>query len=279
MPKYKQSNAKINREVLSAIKRLDVVKNAGVKALVSELEKTRQLIVLAVADNGQISSSNVQLLKTSIEQILQTRGEAIKNELSENARKVFVKGIQVVDTLIMTNNIHKGVPYLSETKLKILQDYHAELIKDITEDAKARISREITLSQLGQKSVDDTIKAIGRNLKSPSIFKSVIKRAEVIFKTEVNRVGNLASSERTKQFQTQIPELKKQWIHSHVGIPRAGHLMLDGVIVGANENFRLFGEDGRIYFPQAPHDPMLPASEVINCKCMMVPAIIKPTKS
>lgn len=275
MPRYKQSKIRLNKEVIAAIRRLEAVKKSSVKVLIAELEKTRQTIILAVAENGQITAQNSQLLKNTIEQILQTRGEAIRNELSENARRIFVKGIQMVDKVLSSEGIRSAVPYLSELKLKILQDYHADLITDITQDAKSRIDRELTLSQLGQKSVDETIKAIGRNLIKPSIFKSVTKRAETIFKTETNRIGNLASSERIRQLQRQIPELQKTWVHSHIGIPRPGHLMLDGVTIPTNEPFKLFGGDGKIYYPNAPHDPILPAGETINCKCIVVGKINK----
>lgn len=275
MPRFKQSNVQLNKDILAAIRRLEAVKKGSVKSLIAELEKTRQLIVLSVAENGQITSQNVQSLKYTINQIIDTRGEQIRNALSENARRIFVKGIQVIDNALTSEGIRAAVPYLSETKLKVLQDYHAELITDITNDAKARISREITLSQLGQKSVDETVKAIGRNLTKPSIFKTVTKRAETIFKTEVNRIGNVASVERIKQYKKQVPNLQKTWLHSHVGIPRAGHLMLHGVTIPTEQPFKLFGGDGKVYYPNAPHDPILPAGETVNCKCMVVGKIIK----
>ena len=272
-PKY--SNINLNRKVVAAIKRLNKVKTASIKSLIKEIDRTRQLIITAIAENGQITPYNIQQLKTTIASILETRGQEITVNLSDNARRVFVKGIQVVDAVIESNNLLIGIPYLSETKLNILQNYYADLIKDISDDAKSRITREITLAQLGQKPVDDVIKEIGRNLESKSIFRTIANRAETIFKTEVNRIGNVASLERTKQFYRQIPDLQKTWVHSHVGIPRPGHLLLDGTTIPVNDSFKLYGGDGKIYYPQAPHDPILPAGECVNCKCMLVPTIKK----
>ncbi len=264
----------INREILSAIKRLDAVKNSTLKAIIKEIDRIREQIILAIAQEEEINPRNAGLLKDKIRQIIDEHKSTMELELSDNARRVFVKGIQVIDKAIESYNLRVALPYLSETKLKVLQRYHAELITNIADDLKHRIDNELVLAQLGQKPVNQVIKDIGRTLPSKGIFKTVAKRALTIFRTEVNRIGNIASQSRIEQFAGTYKNMGKQWIHSHIGIPRAGHLMLDRVIVGWDEPFELQGQDGKTYYPMMPHDPILPAGEVVNCKCMVIPVLI-----
>lgn len=90
---------------------------------------------------------------------------------------------------------------------------------------------------------------------------------EFYLNTLVNRVQNIATNERMKQTVGQVPDLKKKWLHSLVGVPRPGHLALHGVTIPVMEKFELHGEDGKIYHVEMPQDPILPASETIGCRC------------
>jgi uncharacterized protein with gpF-like domain len=83
----------------------------------------------------------------------------------------------------------------------------------------------------------------------------------------------MSSAVRIKQVAKIVPDVWKEWMHSHQGIPRLNHLFLDGQRVRANEMFELMGEDGVVYRISGPHDPRLPAGEVINCKCTFRPVV------
>ena len=50
--------------------------------------------------------------------------------------------------------------------------------------------------------------------------------------------------------------------------PRPNHQAMSGQIVPKNEPFTLTGADGSTYYPQYPRDPILPASESVNCHCI-----------
>jgi uncharacterized protein with gpF-like domain len=49
--------------------------------------------------------------------------------------------------------------------------------------------------------------------------------------------------------------------------------MMDGKTIPVNEKFSLVGRDGIVYKVDGPHDPLLPAGEVINCRCMLIPVV------
>ena len=256
---------KIDRITRDALRQIDQLKAGQTKEFVSLVNKMREQVVLAIAESGEVSALSSPQIKQRIGEIAKSFDEKFQNLLTDNERKVFVKSLQVVDKTVTAGGLSVGVPYLSEQKLEVLKTYNAELITGITNEARKRVAQEIDLAVLGQKSASDVIEAIGRNLKDPSVFGTIAKRAEIIHRTEVNRIQEISTADRMKQVATQIPDLSKQWIHSNVGIPRAGHLALNGMVVKATEKFTLLGGDGKIYMINAPLDPLLPVEEVANC--------------
>lgn len=264
---------KIERITKDALKQISQLKGDSTKEFVSIVDKMRQEVILAIAESGEINPITSSVLKQRMEQITKDYEAKFEQALSDNQRRLFIKGIQLVDKTVKAGDIMMGVAYLSEQKLELLKGYNAELVKGITDTARQRIAQEIDLAVLGQKPAGDVIRAIGRNLKDPSVFGTIAKRAEVIHRTEVNRIQEIGTADRIKQVSQQIPDLSKKWIHSNVGIPRSGHLLLNGQIIKATEKYKLVGEDGHVYLIDGPLDPILPVGEVANCRCKSVPII------
>lgn len=237
------------------------------------VEEWRQKVVLTLVDAGEVSPITEGVLKQRLNQINEMIEEKLRPVLTDNQRRLFIKGIQIVDKALEAGNIRAAMPYLSELKLQLLNQYAAEHIKGLTDFARTRISQEIDLAVLGQKPQQQVIEAIGRKLDSSSVFGTIAKRAEVIAMTEVNRINQMSTADRMKQAINQVPDLQKRWIHSHVGIPRPGHLALHDVTIGATKQFALLGKDGTVYHVDGPFDPVLPAGEVVNCRCKIIPYV------
>ena len=49
--------------------------------------------------------------------------------------------------------------------------------------------------------------------------------------------------------------------------------MLDGIRIPVSEKFGLVAKDGTLYMVNAPHDPLLPVGEVVNCRCHAIPVV------
>ena len=64
-------------------------------------------------------------------------------------------------------------------------------------------------------------------------------RANTIARTEATRVVNQATSASYQTLSENGIQVKKQWLSSQDALVRKTHEALDGVIVGANENFQL----------------------------------------
>lgn len=90
--------------------------------------------------------------------------------------------------------------------------------------------------------------------------------------TEVLRAHGYAQLES----YTQCPAVsEKMWRHTgaYRNTPRQNHVDMDGQRVGVKEPFVLTGADGSTYYPQTPRDTGLPASESVNCHCIMQPVV------
>lgn len=85
--------------------------------------------------------------------------------------------------------------------------------------------------------------------------------------TEVLRAHSVAREEAIQQSPSTD---RKEWRHTgaHKNKPRPNHVDMDGQIVPKDKPFELQGRDGVIYHPMYPRDPILPASETVNCHCI-----------
>lgn len=264
---------KIDQEIRAALRRAMSVQNSGAKEFLGLVNRLRENIILAIVESGELDKRTASAIKQRVNQLLDVFNKRFAEHLSTNERRLFVKGIQVVDVAVTASDLKLAVPYLSESTLAQVQEYSATLITHLTDYARNRITQELDLAVLGQKPQTEVVRAIGKNLKDASVFGTIARRAETIFRTEVNRVQNLAAAQRIKQVSQVVPDLKKQWMHSHQGAPRPNHLLLDAMVVDADGRFTLKGEDGREYKIFAPHDPILPAGEVVNCRCEAIPVV------
>jgi hypothetical protein len=105
-------------------------------------------------------------------------------------------------------------------------------------------------------------------------------KAKQIAVTEIRTAVNSLLFQYAKNYaKDNGVRLLKRWKHNAhlVNEPRHNHQKLNGVAVPVDEPFTLAGADGITYYPQYPHDGILPAGEVINCQCTY--EIIKENKT
>jgi hypothetical protein len=247
-------------------------RDIGWREFVTRVNELRRAIVVAIVE-GQLAPETMDRVLREIDAIMNRYNYEFAKEMSQNQKRLFLRGIQTVDQIVRNQGLQVSLPYVSEVMLTRLQEFSASLITRLTNDARSRIDTEIRLGVLGQKPIDEIVSVIGSNLKDPSVFTSIAARARVIYETETRRIQNLTAAERMKQTAVQVPELEKMWLHSHRGIPRPNHLAMDHVRVPAAGNFELPGIDGGVYLVTAPHDPVLPAEETVNCGCIVVSVV------
>lgn len=165
---------------------------------------------------------------------------------------------------------------VSPTLVRTASEYTAELITGLSSDMRARIAREVRLAALGGMSTSDLIERIGRNLTSPSVFGTIATRAEMIARTEVSRLYSMAAAEQSAETAARYPGMRQVWQHSSSSPgfttfqrrkSRANHIRVwertsaNPIPVG-----ELFDLGGGL-MARHPHDPNLPAKEVVGCRC------------
>lgn len=136
----------------------------------------------------------------------------------------------------------------------------AEMMQLSTNEQIEKILRKAKDNNLAIDEVTDLISDSG--IRQPGY------RARRVATTEVLRVESYAQLEGMRQDPLTY---KKRWIHTgqQKGEPRANHVAISGQEVFKAEPFVLTGADGATYYPQCPRDTCLPASEAVNCHCIM----------
>ena len=139
-------------------------------------------------------------------------------------------------------------------------------IRSLTFDARKIVRREVQLGALGQD-FGATTRSIAQQLKSRLTFKSIEARSRAIAQTEIAKVYNLTSINSIESAQQVNPDVLVQWLHARFGVldPRPAHVRLHLTTQEKGETFSVNGHRAK-----GPHDPSLPASEVVHCSCRSV---------
>lgn len=164
--------------------------------------------------------------------------------------------------------------YLIEAGMEWVGEYTnrtVDAVQHWVEDT-AQYFAESSFGQL-RKILENGVKAgkgvdtIAREILSEGI-RDTYFQARRVAQTEVLRMHSYAAFEA----MVQDPDTEmKEWHHTgaHKNRPRPNHVAMSGTTVPKMERFELHGADGCIYRPMYPRDSCLPASESVNCKCII----------
>jgi len=189
---------------------------------------------------------------------------------------LFVAGQAIVDGgLAVTEtgrNILNYLPVVDDAALLAMTDYSADLVTKVSADLKQFINNQVFLGTQGGTPLSKIVQNIGTRIDK-GVFKSARARAEAIARTEINRVLSTAQEIRNQQVAEIAPETKKYWLTANDNRVRPTHIKVGaatdpakgGKPIGINESFSVGG-----YSASGPHDPNLPASEVVQCRCSKI---------
>lgn len=248
------------QELIEGVERLD---GAAVRRTLALLEMARKEVGSRIAAT-EWQAHAIPQLKNGIEQAISGFAMQYRDLLNSSEGNAWNAGIDLIDWPLHYAGFRIVAPEISRTALEILQGYSADLVTGLSADGIKAINSELVQGILGQKTPFEVMKAIGRDLDDPGVFKSLSARAEAITRTELARINSAAREARIAAIVEAYPEVdwRKKWISSGKLKPRLHHLALNGKTVPVRENF----PGG---FPY-PHAPGLPASEVVHCGCTHV---------
>jgi hypothetical protein len=256
MASPKAEITRILREKMAGIK-------TGTQAMLKILEELRRQVIDEVG-RASLESFDYHRLKQmvpAIEYQIKNFKEKAELEAAGLLERYWGMGQNLVDAGLGASQIQVGGFGLSASALDAMKEFTFNRIKGLSADAMTRIETELHLGVLGQKTPQEVAKAIGMNLKDPSIFKNITTRAETITETEMGRVFSQAAQYRMEEAAGQVEGLQKEWRHvGHPKVPRAAHLAANGQKVDVDKPFIIGG------IPMMfPRDPQAPLSEIINC--------------
>ena len=236
---------------------------------------------LTVARMSQIEEAVAEALEQETELFITSAETAI--DVQEFADRIW-PGVQLDDdlaeklTTIFTEQLNEFLPQLIEP---YLQQTDKELtLTSVSKKTTAWVSEwsEELGSMMKLTSHTEIENILAKNLKDGNGIQDFISdiqnsgireeryRARRAAVTESLRAHSVAQEESIQQ----SPAVEdKEWVHtgSFRNDPRPNHQAMSGQIVPKNEPFVLTGADGSTYYPQYPRDPILPASESVNCHC------------
>lgn len=265
MPRSKKEIA-FQKKVGELVRKAGKLEDAEVRKAIKLLADARKEVAAQVAST-EWQSYHLQQLKAAIERAMQEFGNQYGVDLRNAQRDFWEQGIGMVDLPLNAVGVTVYLPAIDTTALSIMQGFSTDLVQGLAKDAAQQINREITLGLIGQKTPHEVMQAVGRNLKDPSVFKSIAARAETITRTEAGRALEMASQARMTVAAEVVPGLQKQWMHGKViRMPRMAHLAAAGQIRDVDKPFDVGGE--KLMYPR---DPAGSARNTINCGCYTVP--------
>lgn len=148
---------------------------------------------------------------------------------------------------------------------KPAQEFVKSWSSDLAKLMKLKTNEQIEKVLLRADEEKRTIDQVAEDIANSGI-RNCGYRARTVAVTEVLRMESYGQQEAMVQNPSAY---KKSWVHCSSDHPRQNHIAMDGITVFKRETFTLIGKDGSEYHPICPRDTCLPASESVNCHCIM----------
>lgn len=254
-----------DREVERLIAQAERMGDREVVKAIRLLQEARRRIAESVAVT-EWDLYHLPRLKSAVDDVMSEFAARYSTELINDELHFWNFGQTMVDKTLAAAGISMILPAIDPALLTAMQGYSDHLVVSLGRDAAAKIYNEFAMGLMGEKSPYDVMRAVGRNLKEPGIFKSIAARAETITRQECGRILAAASQARMEKAAEAVEGLQKIWRHGVSKVPRMTHIAAIGQARPVNEPFTVGGE-ALMY----PRDPAGSPGNTINCSCYTVP--------
>jgi len=266
-------------ELNAIANRYGELEDTTIRRMLSMLKELRQRIAAQVATVQGFDAVHLRELRANVEAQIETFEGQLASELQSAMQGAVQTGMDSVVQPFETVGLRSGYHRFSTAQTNAIVDFSARLVKQISDQARAKIDQQIRLAVLGDKSPLDAMKGITSDLgidartgvwkARPDPVKGVAARGETILRTEMQRAFNLATHSQQIASAQQIPDLTKSWVATADGRTRPTHLRAHmrykSNPIPVDEPF-VVGTARLMY----PCDPNGPPGETINCRCRSV---------
>jgi hypothetical protein len=279
MPTPAQSYTKaldaINRQFAKA-------EDEALRGLIGLLQELRRDVAeILLTATGEFEVNQVRRIQADIERSIVEFEKQAQIEMRAATAGAFDLGASSVTAPLEAAGIlPSALADLNYTLLGTLQDFSADLIKDIAGDMRQQINRQLRLASLGAKTPFQIMKDVTDILgvkardgiwgmrRRPEVVKGVAARAEAIVRTELTRIFNISHQDQATKAGKLVPGLLKRWVAAGDRRTRRSHLQAHSYYaanpIPVDQPFQI----GR-YVMMHPGDPTAGAEETVNCRCVM----------
>ena len=248
---------------------LYAIEKRTIAEIKAELEAARRsvIVILSTArSDWQIWQAKVLL--DQIDQQLRAWAQVASSLIIGRLGEVADLGIEQAVSALSAGGVGFSLsagPMIARDFVAVAYQSTPMLITNISSDVLGRVSSILRLATLAQRTPLDAMHEIG-TLTGKGVFSSAFLRGEIIVRTEYGRVAQTANYAALSSLAETQTTLRKEWSAVIDARVRPTHEAADGQIVGVDDEYQI-GDAKALY----PHDPTLPASESINCRCISIP--------
>lgn len=252
---------------------------SSVRAVYADLMDLKDEIVTKLVGKTSLTDTDIRRIRKVLDA---ARGDEIAaqmvEELGRHAEYSAKQGVEMIDRILVGEKADE-VLRIPATTLDVAGAYQTGAMGELAPVLVEDVRKLVTLSYLGQRTPDEIARKIAGR------FDVAAFRAMTIVRTEGKRLQNMGAEARiidtsAKAKSLGIP-MRRTWIHSSgavkgfakgkkraLHLPRPHHKAMHGESVPVEEKFHLVNaETGEAWDIDGPHDPNLPAGEVVNCHC------------
>lgn len=265
---YERRIAQVQRDVL----RLEDRAVRDLDRFLSQLRAETVADLALIPTQGGWPAHRLNALLTEIDQARAQLAQRLTVALRDTTRAAWELGgtaQQVALGMPAT-----GTLALSTDQLMVAQSLHADLVKRVSDDFRAKAAREITLTVAGAQTPQAAMHAIGGLLLTQQGRRAagpIAGQSERLLRTEIMTVFNVADRIGAEQMARDNPGMRKWWDAPADSRTRPSHRAAEARYrpggtegpIPLNQDFMVGGERA-----QGPHDPRLSAAERVNCRCV-----------
>ena len=245
----------------------DQLTDEGIVRSLRLLDELRKQVIVAIADaSTDFGRFTAQSVLTAVDRAVDEFTRRYSHELAGLQARAFNLGELVANAPLASAAPLASLPtVLSRPLLEVAQGYVADLVRGLAADVREQVSSEVRLGVLAGRPPFEIMQRIGSKIDRGR-FATIAQRAEVITRTETNRVMAIATDLRLGELKRNVPALRREWLATLDDRTRATHRVAHEQVREIGEPFSVGGHPLRF-----PGDPAGPASETINCRCRVVP--------
>lgn len=268
------------------------IEDETVAEIQKELREARQATIDRLARlTGTFDIAQAQQILAELQRQQQQFSLVWTDLFKEELQKALEAGEEAAVAITKGTSIEVSVrPFISTEFLNVAAQTLPTLIKGLTDEWYADIGRILRQAVLAQLTPMEVIRQIGEvppfmrfdlatgkyvpltdaelraamDAKGP--FAKLFRRMEAIMRTEIGRIAQTANYLTLLSLAKTDPQYQKEWLAVLDNRTRHDHAMANGQRRPVDQPFNVGG-----YEMQFPLDPRGPASETVNCRCMMQP--------